>query len=257
MISAMLVGWIMSVFVRACALKLLRFSLFAGFYRTNTGRANLISLVLEAWSLSLSFGFILARTIKLILISIFYIGRNDTPLLAPGVGVIRNFPLDNQPTAHFKDILSKDAHRHPYIERLGLLYLLKIRLGSRFGNRAGATWRILFASALMPWLRDAYRVNSVGKMHKYQDLSQLSSQFLKMNKLQLEVEGLRKERTKQKALEEANAKLTKGASKLEGQRLSEVMARLALETENSKLRAEVARISEELELERNRQTSFY
>jgi hypothetical protein len=45
------------------------------------------------------------------------------------------------------------AHRHPYIERLGLLYLLKLRFGHKFGTRAGGLWRLMYVSALMPWIR--------------------------------------------------------------------------------------------------------
>jgi hypothetical protein len=56
-----------------------------------------------------------------------------------------------------KDVLIHDAHRHPYMERWGLLYLLKLRHGASFGTPAGAAWRILLTLALMPWLRN-YRV---------------------------------------------------------------------------------------------------
>ena len=48
-------------------------------------------------------------------------------------------------------------HRHPLIERLGLLYLLKLYNGKDFGTQAGAYWRMLFVLALMPWMRN-YRV---------------------------------------------------------------------------------------------------
>jgi hypothetical protein len=44
-------------------------------------------------------------------------------------------------------------HRHPYIERLSMLFILKMHNSSNFGCRACALWRILFVRALMPWLR--------------------------------------------------------------------------------------------------------
>ena len=50
-------------------------------------------------------------------------------------------------------------HRHPLIERLGLLYLLKLFNGKDFGTQAGAYWRMLFVLALMPWMRN-YRVRA-------------------------------------------------------------------------------------------------
>lgn len=40
-----------------------------------------------------------------------------------------------------------------YIERLGKLYLMKIRHGNAFANAAGSSWRTVFVLALMPWLR--------------------------------------------------------------------------------------------------------
>lgn len=49
-------------------------------------------------------------------------------------------------------------HRHPFIERLGLLYLLKLHNGKAFGNRAGSYWRMLFVLAVFPWMRN-YRVS--------------------------------------------------------------------------------------------------
>lgn len=93
------------------------------------------------------------RMVKLILISAFYIGRLDTPLFAPGVGNIGPFQLDNHPIQFRKDLLLHDAHRHPYIERLGVIYILKLRYGDAFGSRAGGAWRLIFTMALMPWLR--------------------------------------------------------------------------------------------------------
>merc|ERR1711915_213546 len=50
-----------------------------------------------------------------------------------------------------------EAHRHPYIERLALLCLMKLRCGERFGQRAGAYWRLLFVLCVFPWLQQ-YRL---------------------------------------------------------------------------------------------------
>lgn len=66
-----------------CAL--LRFQ-FVGFYRKHPGRNNITSLALESVNVAFAIGTALARAVKLVLISSLYIGRLDTPLLAPGVG---------------------------------------------------------------------------------------------------------------------------------------------------------------------------
>lgn len=42
-------------------------------------------LVLECWNLGLSSGFMLLRVVRLVLTSIFYIGRMDTPFLVSHV----------------------------------------------------------------------------------------------------------------------------------------------------------------------------
>jgi hypothetical protein len=41
-----------------------------------------------------------------------------------------------------------------------MMYMLKIRFGKSFGSRAGGCWRLLFVSALMPWL-SSYNVTSL------------------------------------------------------------------------------------------------
>ena len=63
-------------------------------------------------SVGLSSGYILGRTLKLILLSVFYIGRIDTPFLATGVGwLFDNVPIDGYAIAFRRDILIHEAVR--------------------------------------------------------------------------------------------------------------------------------------------------
>lgn len=81
----------------------------------------------------------------------FWIGRTDVPFLADDVSLM-GINLDMVPTYYFKDILVKEAHRHPYMERLAQMYLMKIRHRDSFVSRAGTAWRQLVLLAFMPWM---------------------------------------------------------------------------------------------------------
>lgn len=113
--------------------------------------------VLEVWHIALTLGFVFIRSIKLILISILYVARIDTPFLARGVGRFGPVDLDSVAICFAKDLLIHEAHRHMLIERFGLLCMIKLKAGDKFGTRAGSAWRLLFVLITMPWLRK-YRV---------------------------------------------------------------------------------------------------
>lgn len=160
MIAAQIVGMAVVYILKVLVLIVLRRYFFAAFYRKKPAAANIMGAMLECWHLGLATGQMFLRSLFLFFITAFYIGRIDTPLLAPGVGQIGPLMLDGGPFVFQKDILLHEAHRHPYIERLGLLYMIKLRNGDSFATRAGSCWRLLFTQALMPWLRK-YRVRSV------------------------------------------------------------------------------------------------
>jgi hypothetical protein len=106
---------------------------------------------------AITVGFLLMRTVIILLLAIFYIGRIDTPFLANEVDKFDFMSnaayLNKAPVYYRKDLLLHEAHRHPYIERLGALFLLKLNCGDRFGTRGGSAWRLLFVLTLMPWLK--------------------------------------------------------------------------------------------------------
>lgn len=147
------IGFTSTFILKWLMLKVFRRFYFSGLYRRKPGAANIFHLVLECWNIALSSGFMLLRVVRLVLTAVFYVGRMDTPFLAEGVGVIFNSPLDSYPMAFRRDLIVHDAHRHPWIERLGTIYMMKLQHGRQFGRRGGAAWRMVFVFALLPWLR--------------------------------------------------------------------------------------------------------
>ena len=138
-------------------LKLIVFSVvtprfYRGFYRNRPFAANIMMLMLDWANFALSIGFVVARIVKLMVAAFLFVGKIDTPLLVPGVSF-----LDKIPEIFLKDILLHEAHRHPYIEQLGIIYLMKLRYSNDFGKQAGSNWRLLFVYALMPWM-SKYRI---------------------------------------------------------------------------------------------------
>jgi len=96
--------------------------------------------------------------VKLYFISLSSVGKIDRPLLAKGVGELGNIELDAYPTMHVRDLVAFEAHRHPYIEILGTMYLMKLRYSNLFGSQAGSAWRLMFVYALLPWMYQ-YRIH--------------------------------------------------------------------------------------------------
>jgi hypothetical protein len=152
------IGFFVILLIRLSVLSILRSAFFSAFYRRNPGAANLMFTVLEVWNIALTLGFVFIRAVKLVVVSILYIARIDTPFLAPGVGRFGPVELDSVAISFEKDLLIHDAHRHMLIERLGVLCLIKLHSTERFASRAGSAWRLLFVLINMPWLQK-YRVS--------------------------------------------------------------------------------------------------
>jgi hypothetical protein len=111
-ILAGIIGISITILLKMLILSCLRTRLYAGLYRRRPAAANLSRLVLECWNLGLSSGYIMIRSAKLILFTILYLGRIDTPFLAPGIGWVSNeMPLDNYPIDFRKDLILHEAVR--------------------------------------------------------------------------------------------------------------------------------------------------
>jgi len=151
------VGMLVVVLIKTLPVICCRNAFYKGFYRKNPPAVNFVNLALECANFAISAGFVVIRMVKLLVTAALYVGRIDTPFLAKGVGQVGAMRLDNYPDVFLKDILSHEAHRHPYIDLLGVIYLMKLQYGDNFGNRAGSTWRLVFVYALMPWMQK-YRI---------------------------------------------------------------------------------------------------
>lgn len=96
-------------------------------------------------------GVLVGRFTQFILAACFFVGRTDVPFLSKDVALF-GYAFDYVPRNFVKDILVHEAHKHPYFERLLAMYLMKLRYGDKFSNEAGACWRQLFVTTLMPWM---------------------------------------------------------------------------------------------------------
>lgn len=139
---------------------------FVGYYRQKVFHSNVILLVLQCWYIGISILYTITRLGTLAMLALIYSGRYDCLFLADGIDILR---LDSMPLAFIKDILLHEAHRHPYIERLGVIYMMKLKHGNKFCTEAGSAWRLIFVVALMPWLRK-YRILGTNDL----DINELS-----------------------------------------------------------------------------------
>eukprot|EP00547_Thalassionema_nitzschioides_P005901 CAMPEP_0194201652 /NCGR_PEP_ID=MMETSP0156-20130528/1868_1 /TAXON_ID=33649 /ORGANISM="Thalassionema nitzschioides, Strain L26-B" /LENGTH=943 /DNA_ID=CAMNT_0038926899 /DNA_START=232 /DNA_END=3060 /DNA_ORIENTATION=+ len=154
-IIALLVGIAVTMCLRILLVVYIDDYLYTAWYRKKPVIVTVLTVIMELWNLALSFGTIIGRSVKLISIACLHIGRIDTLFLADNVNLLfRPGPLiDTYANAFGCDMLIHEAHRHPFLERLGVFYLLKIANGDAFISRPGSCWRLIFSLALLPWLK--------------------------------------------------------------------------------------------------------
>jgi hypothetical protein len=163
---------------------------------------------------------------KILLISAASIGQIDRRLLAEGVGQLGRIEFDPYPTIHVIELVSHEAHRHPYIEILGTMYLMKLRYSRHFGSRAGSAWRLVFVYALLPWMHQ-YRIYD-GEVDFADVLKKAEPSLQNIGDLGLD--GM----------------VATGATRLSSLEALSANSTIDLEQENIKLKKKVKRLSEQL-----------
>jgi len=151
-------GLTITMTIKTVLVKLCRMGTYKAYYRKRPRAANLISLAMESWTLGVGGSTLISRLTQFLFASAFWIGRIDVKYLDDDVNLF-GYRFDTVPTHYRKEILSHEAHRHPLIDRLGTMYLMRLRYRNKFCSNAGCAWRRLFVQALMPWLVK-YRVSN-------------------------------------------------------------------------------------------------
>lgn len=121
------------------------------FYRSRPAASNVSSLAYECWHLGLGGGVLVSRLCQFLLAAAFWIGRIDSQFLSNDVEAF-GYHFDTVPQKYVTELLVHDAHRHPFIERLVAMYLMRLKHGEYFSTDAGAQWRVVFVLTLMPWM---------------------------------------------------------------------------------------------------------
>mmetsp|Transcript_11005 Transcript_11005/g.16619 ORF Transcript_11005/g.16619 Transcript_11005/m.16619 type:complete len:884 (-) Transcript_11005:209-2860(-) len=149
-LTALCIGLVVTILMKMVVVGEFRKRYNQAFHRTNPAAANVVALLMESWQLGLGAGVALSRFAIFLLAAAFWLGRIDEVFLAENVR-IGTYAFDLLPFHFRKEIFVYEAHTHPYIERLGSMYLMKLKYGDTFINDAGSAWRRLFVNVLVPW----------------------------------------------------------------------------------------------------------
>jgi len=149
-VLAIIIGIAFTVLIREAFAMILKTS-FRGFYRRHVNKVNIVSLALETVTIGVGVFYAFVRVAKILIASLLYISRIDTNLLSLDLNI---GPLQDSFPKYFRqELLSQESHKHPWLETLGKLYMMKYRYRGSFVSSAGYTYRLIFALSLLPYLR--------------------------------------------------------------------------------------------------------
>eukprot|EP00563_Minutocellus_polymorphus_P001449 CAMPEP_0181036292 /NCGR_PEP_ID=MMETSP1070-20121207/8772_1 /TAXON_ID=265543 /ORGANISM="Minutocellus polymorphus, Strain NH13" /LENGTH=443 /DNA_ID=CAMNT_0023113895 /DNA_START=193 /DNA_END=1524 /DNA_ORIENTATION=+ len=118
--------------------------------RKRVKASNYNALAMECWQLGVGGGALLSRLCQFLFAAAFWIGRVDVVFLDEDVSLF-GYSFDYMPINYRTELLVHEAHKHPFINRLGGMFLMRMKHGD-FASAAGAKWRLLFTLSLFPWL---------------------------------------------------------------------------------------------------------
>ena len=101
----------------------------------------------------------MVRAAKVLVAGLTYAGRIHRRILSQDAGDFASLELDPSHDIFLATILQHEAHRHPYLDILSLMYATKILHPQEFATTAGCAWRLLFTAHLFPWLRHVEQEN--------------------------------------------------------------------------------------------------
>ena len=158
-IVAAIIGVFFAVVVKEIVATVIMKTSYKGFYRKRVTRNNIGGLALETVTIGLGVFYAIARVAKILIVTLLYISRIDTNLLSLDLNV---GPLNDAYPRFFRQaLLLQESHKHPWLEVLGKMYLMKIRYREKFVSSAGYSYRLVFALSLLPYLRK-YRLTNRG-----------------------------------------------------------------------------------------------